>query len=65
MTEPESHDDGLDRPIDAAADGDAGEPSLDPDSTVGTGSVFAIGCSIVVFLIILAGVAYFVARQLD
>lgn len=43
------------------------EFELDPtsdDSTVGTGSVLAIGCSLVVLLILIVGIALFVSRQL-
>ncbi|MGD9712682.1 MAG: hypothetical protein AB7V46_11510 [Thermomicrobiales bacterium] len=35
----------------------------DSDSTVGVGSVFAIGCSLIVLVIMLGGVCYFIARQ--
>lgn len=40
------------------------DPSAD-DSTVGTGSVLAIGCSLVVFIILFVGIALFIARQID
>jgi hypothetical protein len=39
---------------------------LDPtpdDSTVGTGSILAIGCSVIVLLIIIFGIALFISRQ--
>lgn len=41
------------------------QPAPDPDSTVGTGSIFAIGCSIITILVILVGVAIFIAGRLD
>lgn len=44
------------------------ELELDPDdeeSTVGTGSVLAIGCSLVVLLILFLGIALFVSRQVN
>lgn len=44
------------------------ELDLDPaadDSTVGTGSVLAIGCSLVVLIILFVGIALFIARQID
>jgi hypothetical protein len=44
---------------------ESGSSAEDPDSTVGTGSVFAIGCTVLVFLILLGGIAFFVARQLE
>ncbi len=42
------------------------EMELDPtadDSTVGTGSILAIGCSVIVLLILLVGIALFISRQ--
>jgi hypothetical protein len=42
------------------------ELELDPtpdDSTVGTGSILAIGCSVIVLLILIFGVALFITRQ--
>jgi hypothetical protein len=41
------------------------EFEIDPDdeSTVGTGSVLAIGCSVIVLLILLFGIALFISRQ--
>ncbi len=42
------------------------EMELDPtseDSTVGTGSVLAIGCSLIVLLILIFGIALFISRQ--
>jgi hypothetical protein len=42
------------------------EMELDPtpdDSTVGTGSILAIGCSVIVLLIIIFGIALFISRQ--
>jgi hypothetical protein len=42
------------------------EMELDPtpdDSTVGTGSVLAIGCSVIVLLILIFGIALFISRQ--
>ena len=44
------------------------EFELDPtpdDSTVGTGSFLAIGCSVIVLLILLIGIALFVSRQMS
>lgn len=44
------------------------ELELDPtpdDSTVGTGSFLAIGCSVVVLLILVIGIALFVSRQMS
>jgi hypothetical protein len=44
------------------------ELELDPtpdDSTVGTGSFLAIGCSVIVLLILLIGIALFVSRQMS
>jgi hypothetical protein len=38
-------------------------PEVDPDSTVGTGSVFAIGCTLLMLIILLAGIALFISRQ--
>jgi hypothetical protein len=35
----------------------------DPDSTVGTGSVFAIGCTVLMLIILLIGIAVFISRQ--
>ncbi|MEZ4499373.1 MAG: hypothetical protein R2839_04725 [Thermomicrobiales bacterium] len=35
----------------------------DPESTVGVGSAFAIGCSLIVVIILLGGVCYFIAQQ--
>jgi hypothetical protein len=45
----------------------AAEPTGEPlaDSTVGTGSVIGIGCTIVVLLITCLGVAIFVWRQVN
>lgn len=43
------------------------ELELDPadeDSTVGTGSVLAIGCSVIVLLILIVGIALFISRQM-
>jgi hypothetical protein len=39
------------------------EASIDPDSTVGTGSVFAIGCTVMMLIILLIGIAIFISRQ--
>jgi len=44
------------------------ELELDPtpdESTVGTGSVLAIGCSVIVLLILIVGIALFVSRQMS
>lgn len=44
------------------------ELELDPtpdDSTVGTGSVLAIGCSVIVLLILIVGIALFISRQMN
>jgi hypothetical protein len=44
------------------------ELELDPDdeeSTVGTGSVLAIGCSLVVLVLLVVFVGLFIARQID
>ncbi len=44
------------------------ELELDPtpdESTVGTGSFLAIGCSVIVLLILLIGIALFVSRQMS
>jgi hypothetical protein len=37
--------------------------AYDPDSTVGTGSFFAIGCTLLVLIILLVGVGLFIFRQ--
>jgi hypothetical protein len=51
------------------ADHDPGqvEPAREagPDSTVGTGSVIAIGCTLLTLLLTLIGVAIFIARQIS
>jgi len=42
------------------------ELELDPtpdDSTVGTGSILAIGCSVIVLIILIFGIALFISRQ--
>lgn len=39
--------------------------AIDPDSTVGTGSVFAIGCSILFLILTLIGVGIFISRQIN
>jgi len=39
------------------------EPAVDPDSTVGTGSVFAIGCTLLMVIILFIGIALFIWRQ--
>jgi len=41
------------------------DPYPDDESTVGTGSVLAIGCSIIVLLILFVGIALFISRQID
>ena len=44
------------------------ELELDPndeDSTVGTGSILAIGCSLVVLVLLVVFVGLFIARQID
>ena len=43
------------------------ELELDPtpdSSTVGTGSVLAIGCSLIVLIILIFGIALFISRQM-
>ena len=44
------------------------ELELDPaneDSTVGTGSVLAIGCSLIVLIILIVGIALYIAPRID
>jgi hypothetical protein len=44
------------------------ELELDPtpeDSTVGTGSVLAIGCSVIVLIVLVFGIALFISRQIN
>jgi hypothetical protein len=44
------------------------ELELDPndeESTVGTGSVLAIGCSLVVLVLLVVFIGLFIARQID
>ncbi|MCO5220224.1 MAG: hypothetical protein M9947_01420 [Thermomicrobiales bacterium] len=41
------------------------DPTPDDESTVGTGSVLAIGCSVIVLLILIFGIALFVSRQMS
>jgi len=41
------------------------DPAPDEESTVGTGSILAIGCSLVVLLILFIGIALFISRQID
>ena len=62
MTEPDSQADQGDA---IAGETEASETIIDDDSTVGVGSVFAIGCSLIVVLIMLGGVCYFIAQRLN
>jgi hypothetical protein len=39
------------------------DPEPDQESTVGTGSILAIGCSVIVLLILIFGIALFISRQ--
>ncbi len=41
------------------------DPTPDEESTVGTGSVLAIGCSVIVLLILIVGIALFISRQVN
>ena len=41
------------------------DPTPDEESTVGTGSILAIGCSLVVLLILFVGIALFISRQVN
>lgn len=51
-------------PIEAPANPELELDPADEDSTVGTGSVLAIGCSIIVIFILIIGVALFISRQM-
>lgn len=41
------------------------DPTPDEESTVGTGSFIAIGCSVIVLLILIVGIALFISRQVN
>lgn len=41
------------------------DPTPDEESTVGTGSFIAIGCSLIVLLILIVGIALFISRQVN
>ncbi len=51
-------------PIDPPANPELELDPDDVDSTVGTGSVLAIGCSLVVLLILIVFVGLFISRQI-
>jgi hypothetical protein len=62
VTEPETNHDRIDpAPSDAARTGSDSGP--DSDSTVGTGSFFALGCTLITLIIVVIGVAIFILRQ--
>lgn len=52
-------------PVDPPANPELELEPNDNDSTVGTGSVLAIGCSLIVLIILIAGIALFVSRQVN
>ena len=52
-------------PVEPPANPELDLDPTDEDSTVGTGSILAIGCSVVVLLILIVGIALFVSRQMS
>ena len=51
-------------PIEPPANPELELDPADEDSTVGTGSVLAVGCSVLVIFILIIGIALFISRQM-